>query len=78
MCKRKHRAWFSIAVVGAWWPGRAGGGEEMGGIQWRKTLYAKGSSTGFANNDYRITMFISLMQKEKIRVSIHLKNILKN
>ena len=58
-------------------PGRAGGGEEMGD-SWCKTLYAKSSLAGFADNITAITDVYQPHAKGKDPGKILLKNILKN
>ena len=59
-------------------PGRAGGGEEMGGIRGVKHYMQRAAFRVHQQRSLLLQMFTSKMQREKIPVNILLKNILKN
>ena len=78
MCKRKYRSWFTIAIIGTWWPGRAGGGEEMGGIRGVKHYLQRTAIQGSPTTITAITNVYQQNAKGNRIRNIRLKNILKN
>ena len=70
LCKGKYRSWFAVANVGSWGPGRAGGGEEMGGLRGVKHYMQRVAIQGSPTISRQSQMFTSRMQKE-IQRAIH-------
>ena len=79
MRKRKYGSWFTIAHADSWWPGRAGGGEEMGGVRGVKHYMQRVAVQGSPTTITAITNRLSAKCKRKSDQAFILsENILKN